>query len=238
MPAPAVPRYSLSSRARLTRYDVVRFPSDTLFDRIARAVCDAGCLPRKELFEAWEVARRVRRLFRGGRVVDFCGGHGLLAHVMLLLDDSSPGALVVDTAVPASAGRIHDAIVAQWPRVAKRVERAVGDLEGVALEPTDVVVSCHACGALTDRVIARAAGTRCRVGVLPCCHDLDTRVARDAPAWIDGALAIDLDRVATLKAQGYRVWTQSIPAAITPKHRLLIAAPADGADRRPAGEDE
>ena len=59
-------------RAGLTPRDLGRFPSDTLFDRIARVVCRADCLPRKELYEAWEVARRVRRRFRGGRVVD-CG---------------------------------------------------------------------------------------------------------------------------------------------------------------------
>ena len=55
-----------SSRGRLTARDLDRFPGATLFDRVARAVCQAGCLPRKELYEAWEVARRVRRLFRGG----------------------------------------------------------------------------------------------------------------------------------------------------------------------------
>jgi hypothetical protein len=89
-------RFAPGSRGRLTRYDLGRFPSETLFDRIGRAVCEAGCLPRKELYEAWEVARRARRLFRGGRVVDVAGGHGLLAAIMLLLDDSSPRAIVVD----------------------------------------------------------------------------------------------------------------------------------------------
>ena len=98
--------FSHSSRGRLTDKDLGRFPGDTLFDRLGRAVCHAGCLPRKELFEAWEVARRVRRLFRGGRVVDLGGGHGLLAQVMLVLDDSSPAALVVDKALPASSARV------------------------------------------------------------------------------------------------------------------------------------
>ena len=42
---------------------------------------------------------------RGGRVVDLAGGHGLLAQTMLLLDDSSPSALVVDPAIPPSASR-------------------------------------------------------------------------------------------------------------------------------------
>ena len=78
------------ARGRLTRHDVARFPGDTLFDRIGRVVCEVGRLPRKELYEAWEVGRRVRRWCRGGRVLDVAGGHGLLAHVMLLLDDSSP----------------------------------------------------------------------------------------------------------------------------------------------------
>ena len=94
--------FSISAKDRLTDHDLGRFPTDSLFDRLARAVCHAGCLPRKELYEAWEVARRVRRVFRGGRVVDLAAGHGLLAHVLLILDNSSSHALVVDTALPLS----------------------------------------------------------------------------------------------------------------------------------------
>ena len=97
------PRFDLSSKARLTSHDLGRFAGTTLFDRLARTLCEVGCLPRKELYEAWEVAKRVRRLFRGGRVVDMAGGHGLLAHALLLLDDSSPEAHVVARVVPASA---------------------------------------------------------------------------------------------------------------------------------------
>jgi len=77
-----------------------RFCGTTLFDRVARAVCEAGYLPRKELYEAWEVARRVRRGLRGGRVVDLGADHGLLAHLMLILDDTSPHAFAVDLKVP------------------------------------------------------------------------------------------------------------------------------------------
>ena len=111
-----------SSRGRLTDRDVDRFPGDTLFHRVARAVCHAGCLPRKELFEAWEMARRVRRRFRGGRVVDLGAGHGLLAQIMVLLDDSSPTALVVDKTLPASSAKLHQALVEAWPRLSGRVD--------------------------------------------------------------------------------------------------------------------
>src|SRR5947208_7968649 len=103
--------FSHASKGRLTNRDLGRFPSGTLFHRVARAACHAGCLPRKELFEAWEVARRVRRLFRGGRVVDLAGGHGLLAQIMLLLDDSSLSALVVDKTLPPSSAKLHEALV-------------------------------------------------------------------------------------------------------------------------------
>ena len=89
-----------SSRNRLNERLLHQFPSETLFDRIARTVCRAGCLPRKELYEAWEVARRVRRRFRGGRVVDLACGHGLLAYILRLLDDSSSVALAVDRRIP------------------------------------------------------------------------------------------------------------------------------------------
>lgn len=224
MPTPSSP-FSPGSRGRLTRYDLARFPGDQLFDRLGRAVCAAGCLPRKELFESWEVARRVRRRFRGGRVVDLGGGHGLLAYVMLILDDSSPQALVVDTALPPSAPVLSEAILGVWPRLAGRVISAPVSVDDVPIGADDVVVSSHACGALTDRVIARATEARARLAVLPCCHDVETCDPGPLIGWTDPALAIDVMRAVRLERQGYRVWTQHIPAAITPKNRLLMGAP-------------
>ena len=72
-----------SSRNRLTPQQQDFFSGSSLFDKIARAVCRAGTLPRKELHETWEMAKRVRRKYRGGRVLDLACGHGLLAHIML-----------------------------------------------------------------------------------------------------------------------------------------------------------
>ena len=144
---------------------------------------------------------------------------------MLLLDDTSPDARVVDPALPPSASRIHDVLVQTWPRLAGRVSFVTGGPDDVAVGTGDVVVSCHACGALTDRILDRAVGARARVAVLPCCHDLETCDAGDLTGWLDASLAIDVVRATRLRAHGYIVRTQTIPAAITPKNRLILGEP-------------
>jgi hypothetical protein len=217
--------FSPGSHNRLTRHDLGRFPGDGLFDRLARAVCAAGCLPRKELYEAWEVGRRTRRVFRGGRVIDVGGGHGLLAHVMLILDDTSPSAVVVDAAVPPSHDTLRQALVDVWPRLAGRVAFMGEPLAAFTIASTDVVVSSHACGALTDDVLAAAAAAGASVAVLPCCHDLDVADDGGLTGWMDGPTAVDAVRVLKLRARGYRTWTQLIPGDITPQNRLLMGRP-------------
>ena len=47
----------------------------------------------------------------------------------------------------------------------------------------------------------------------------------DYPAGSTAPLAIDIVRAMRLAQQGYRIWTQAIPAGITPKNRLLLGAP-------------
>lgn len=217
--------FSHSSKTRLTTRDLDRFPGNTLIARIGRAVCAAGCLPRKELYEAWEMARRVRRRCRGGRVIDLAAGHGLLAHILLILDDSSSGAVLVDSTLPPSSAKLHESIVTAWPRLRGRVTFESRPLDDIALEAGDLVVSSHACGGLTDVVLERAAQAGARVAVLPCCQNLSTSDARALTGWVPGALAIDIMRAVRLEQRGYRVWTQEIPADITEKNRLLIAEP-------------
>ncbi len=217
--------FAHSSRVKLTPRSAQHFPADTLFDRIGRTVCQADCLPRKELYESWELARRARRRFRGGRIVDLACGHGLVAHLMLLLDDTSPSALAVDSRLPPSAAKIAAALTAEWPRLAGRVTLETGDIANVRVEPGDIVVSAHACGALTDDVLTSAIAARARVVVLPCCHEKATCDHGGVGGWVDAPLAIDMTRAARLRASGYAIYTHLIPETITPKNRLLMAEP-------------
>ena len=201
------------------------FPGDTLFDRLARAVCRAGTLPLKELYEAWETAKRVRRRFKGGRVVDLACGHGLLAHVMLLLDRDSESALAVDRRIPENADRLANALAETWPRLGRQVRFLEADIDEVTAGPGDLVVSAHACGALTDRILEKSVAAAARVAVLPCCHDAAACRTCGLEKWMDVSMAIDAARVFRLQSAGYRVTAQSIPSEITPKNRLIIAEP-------------
>jgi hypothetical protein len=211
------------SRARLNRRHLERFPGESLFDRVARAVCEAECLPRKELYESWEVARRIRRRIRGRRVVELAAGHAVLAHLLLLLDDTSESALALDARPVPSGEKVAERLVAHWPRLEGRVERRIADLASVELAPGDLVVSVHACGALSDTVLDRALAARATVALLPCCHDEETCDTGGLLGFLPLPLAVDATRVARLRSAGYEVSTQTIPEEITPENRLILA---------------
>lgn len=201
------------------------FIGDTLFDKIARTVCQAGTLPRKELYEAWETARRVRRKFRGGRILDLACGHGLLAHIMLILDDSSSMALAVDNRIPENAVKLSERLMQQWPRLKDRIRWVNEPIENIQACPDDIIVSAHACGPLTDQVLDMAIKAGSKVAVLPCCHDTKKCNTYQLEGWMDSSLAIDAGRAFRLHSAGFEVFTQTIPDQITPKNRLLIARP-------------
>ena len=160
------------------------------------------------------MARRVRGCQRPRRRLG--GGHGLLGHVMLLLDDTSPGAVVVDPALPPSHQRLHQALVTVWPRLAGRVTFVESGIEDVSATAGDLIVSCHGCGRLTDAALDLAIGARARVAVLPCCHDYVHCESGDLAGWMPADLAIDATRAARLRQHRYRIWTKTI----RPRSRL------------------
>ncbi len=211
-----------SSKNRLTPRQQSFFPGNNLFEKIARAVCRAGTLPRKELYEAWEMAKRVRRRYRGGRVIDLACGHGLLAHIMLILDDSSKTAIAVDNEIPLNAGKLSGELITSWPRLKNRVIYKQVPFQEITILPDDIVVSAHACGSLTDLIIDKAVEQHARLAVLPCCHDLKESSTGGLEGWMDKTLAVDTKRAMMLISKGYRIVTQKIPCDITPKNRLLM----------------
>jgi len=162
----------------------------------------------------------------GGGVVGLAAGQGLVGLLVRLLDDTSGRAVAIDTRDPESAPRLLRAFEERWPRLSGRLERRVASLEDEPLGPEDLVVSVHACGALTDVVISRAIEASARVAVLPCCHDEETCDTGALLGFLSIPLAIDATRVGPLPASGYDVWTAAIPEEIPPQNRLIPGAPS------------
>lgn len=218
-----------SSRSRLTSYDLKYFPGSTLFERIGRVLCEPCCVPRKELFESWEFAKRIRRRHHhhhaGNRVLDLACGHALVGHFLLLLDETLPSVLAVDKRIPPSAAKISAALVSAWPRLAGRVHIVEQQIDQVEVRADDLVVSAHACGALTDDILSKAIGASARVVVMPCCQSIGKNDRGGVDGWLDPDLAVDVTRAARLRAHGYTVHTQRIPSAITTKNRMLFGDP-------------
>jgi hypothetical protein len=73
-------------------------------------------------------------------------------------------------------------------------------------------------------VIDMATAARSRLAVLPCCHLLDNADTGGLTGWMNGPLAVDVARASKLRTRGWQVWTQTIPEAITPHNRLLMAS--------------
>lgn len=198
----------------------------------------AGILPAKELYEAWEFARRVRRKYRGGRIVDSAGGHGLLAHIMLLLDNSSTEAVIIDKNFPLNAKKLSNTMIETWPKLKGRIHHIETSIEDFLVSADDLVISIHACGKLTDTVLEKAIEAGARVAVLPCCQDVEASETGGLKGWIDGTLAVDVMRAVRLGSQGYTVITRTIPADITPKNRLLMGHPQKHPLEHPIKSDQ
>ena len=215
------------SKKKLWKPSKQYFVGDTLFDELARAVCDAETLPRKELYESWELATRVRRRLRGRRIVDLACGHGLVAHICSLLDPKFEEALAVDRVIPKNARHLSDVLTARWQRL--RVAYVECRLQDFELQEQDVVVSAHACGVLTDVVIERAVAVGASLAVLPCCHQKAAPTGLEG--WMARDMAQDVMRAQRLTAAGYKVYTNEISLEITPKNRVLVATPLHGRTR-------
>ncbi|GAX84035.1 hypothetical protein CEUSTIGMA_g11459.t1 [Chlamydomonas eustigma] len=86
------------------------------------------------------------------------------------------------------------------------------------------IIALHACGILTDTVLALAVSLKAPVAVLPCCY---TGTAKSVPLGVRRAmgveLASDVDRSYRMEAAGYVVDWSAIPGVVTCANRILIA---------------
>ena len=161
MTAAALASRTIGSRTKLRPmhahlFDQAGHPQ--LLAEVGRTVCTAEVLPRKELYEAWEVATRVDAAFPSAtRVADLAAGHGLLAWLLLLLarQEGLPrSAVCVDVRMPASAERLGDAITRRFPEVAADLHYVEGGIEAIEASPSVLLTA----GETRSRTRTRGCG--------------------------------------------------------------------------------
>jgi len=240
---------------------------DHLFNQFAKAICMAGVVAQKEVFETWASAVYIHASFlsnEGGndnilspkrRVVDVAGGHGLLSWALLLLDDEylhkqSDDALqeltvfCLDVKMPKSAELISEAMLKQWPHLEDRFDYVEGRLEQLIPHNSCLLASVHACGILSDILVATAAKYTIPLAVVPCCHSRKRIVLQHASSYAkdmyddiintkgsipDLADKLDEARIIALDKAGLDVKEVFLPSLFTGKNRLIMGFPRNEA---------
>mmetsp|Transcript_37112 Transcript_37112/g.83571 ORF Transcript_37112/g.83571 Transcript_37112/m.83571 type:complete len:528 (-) Transcript_37112:15-1598(-) len=244
-----------------------------LFNGFARAVAQAGRVARKEVFETWASALHIHSGFLQGegaaglrRVCDVAAGHGLLAWALLILDDAESKScegegcrpltvLCLDVVMPRNAELIQVAMLECFPHLESRFDYVEGRLEQLIPHPSCLLASVHACGPLSDVLVATSASSGVPLAVVPCCHSRKRKVLEPVAspfAWDlydeimseDGSMPdladrLDHARVTALRNSGMVTEEEFLPTLFTDKNRLILArVPDDGSfqSSKPQGQ--
>ena len=221
----------------------------SLFNEFCTVLCDTGVMPRKEIFETWSAALYIHETFGGQvrRVCDVAAGHSLLAWALLVLDDNGNNenaekpltVLCVDRRMPPSAEAIRLAMIDRWPHLEERFDFVEGSLEQLRPHPSCLLASVHACGGLSDLLIASAASSQSPIALVPCCHTRKKKAllgasdfARaeydaiiDADEVKDLTTMLDMAREAALRNAGFDICTKYLPKRFTLKNRFIMGMP-------------
>jgi hypothetical protein len=222
----------MASRSNLGQALAERvFASDSLQDRLVRALAAVRVLPIKEILECGELFECIRGEVRAEQMADLCCGHGLLGILFALFERRVQRVLLTDEREPPSYAKLLACARQVGPWIEEKVSFRTARIQTLrdALAPGTAIVSAHACGTLTDQCVDLAIATGGSLAVLPCCYPRKPCAAPLAVQLALGhALAHDVDRTYRLERAGYHVRWTTIPAEVTPMNRVLI-----GRRRRP-----
>ena len=200
------------------------FSSDSLQDRLVRAMAAEQVIPIKEVLECFEFVARIRKDLRSEYMVDLCCGHGLVGMLFALFEPKVTSVTLIDIKEPPSLRKLLSCLLPIAPWIEAKITFQRSRLDNLADIPEGAsIVSAHACGLLTDQCIEMAVERKGNVAVLPCCYPKRSCNAPKALQLEFGhERAFDIDRTYGLENAGYHVRWSTIPAVITPMNRILM----------------
>ena len=172
-------------------------------------------------------------------IQDLCSGHGLTGMIFVACNppgrvkDASVKTTLVDRFEPMSHSVLRDCISEVCPWVSEEsvqfesvpLEEFASRNERDATRDASVVISTHACGSLTDKVLEYARDVSASAAaVMPCCYTgTDSGAPYGIRRMLGVSLAADVRRSFYLQENGYHVDFATIPKVITPMNRLILA---------------
>jgi len=219
-------------KRRVHTFPADLFPTDSLPDRLARALAAHHVMHLKELLESFEFFARVRKRVRRPTMVDLCAGHGLTGILFALCERTVERVVLIDQRVPETFEAIRAAVVNIAPWVAPKLHYQCAPVDDdLSLPQGAGTLLVHACGPLTDVGLRLAMASGGPVAAMPCCY------GKARPTVLPGltralgrTLACDVARSYSLDAAGYQVDWSAIPQAITPMNRILVGWNRTGSD--------
>jgi hypothetical protein len=190
------------------------------------------------------------------RIVDVAAGHGLLAWALLLLSDEEERnnnslekeacqpltVFCLDVQMPQSAELIQHSMIQQWPHLQNRFHYVEARLEQLVPHPSCLLASVHACGILSDVLVATAAEYQMPLALVPCCHSRKRKLLENCASPFakreydeimnarkrlpNLADLLDEARMTALENAGCDVREVFIPEIFTGKNRLIMGSPS------------
>ena len=127
----------------------------------------------------------------------------------------------------------------KWPHLGERFDFVQGSLEQLDPHDTCLLASVHACGGLSDLLVAIAAHAGVPVAVVPCCHsrkkldgasifakeEYEAIIQTKRGPMVDLVERLDEARCTALRNAGFHVSVEMLPKKFTAKNRLIMASP-------------
>lgn len=176
---------------------------------------------------------------------DLCSGHGLTGLIYLAcnppgrLRETTVRTVLVDQFEPRSHSVLRETIAEVCPWVSEEgavlfetmpledyASQAAEQINSdVKRDNASIIISTHACGSLTDKVLQYAMDTEAAsLAVMPCCYTgTDSSVPYGVRRMLGVSASADIQRSFNLADHDYHVDFAAIPRAITPMNRIIVA---------------